>query len=153
MTRSEFLGKLKEALENELSGYLVQDNINYYNNYIMDEVKKGRNEEEVVAELGDPWVIAKTVIGSSEAQGNCKGNNTYEPKQRKDPRQEQESTGNLKLFGLNSWWKKLLLVLGIIGVFAIIIAVIGGIFSLVMPLLVPILVIVCVFRLIGRTRR
>ena len=70
MTRSEFLNKLKEALANDLSGPVIQENVNYYSGYIADEVRKGRSEEEVVAELGDPWAIARTIIESLEIQGN-----------------------------------------------------------------------------------
>ena len=40
MTRSEFLNKLKEALANDLSGPVIQENVNYYSGYIADEVRK-----------------------------------------------------------------------------------------------------------------
>ena len=70
MTKSEFLEKLRHALANDLSGPIVQDNVRYYDSYISDEVRKGRREEDVIAELGDPWAIAKTIIESVEIQGN-----------------------------------------------------------------------------------
>ena len=44
MTKREFLDKLKKALANDLSGSVVQDNVNYYNEYITEEVRKGRTE-------------------------------------------------------------------------------------------------------------
>lgn len=153
MTQNEFLQKLRETLENELKGNVVQDNINYYSNYILEEKKKGRDEAEVVAELGDPWAIAKTIIDSVETQNHTQDSNAYEPKQRQTSGQEKNASQSVQVFGLNAWWKKLLLILGIIGVFAIIIAVIGGIFSLIAPFIVPLLIIVFVFRLIGRNRR
>ena len=40
MTRSEFLNKLKEALANDLSGPVIQENVDYYSGYIADEVRK-----------------------------------------------------------------------------------------------------------------
>lgn len=40
----------------------------YYDNYIQEEVRKGRTEADVIAELGDPWVIARTIIDSVENQ-------------------------------------------------------------------------------------
>ena len=46
----------------------MQENVNYYDGYISDEVSKGKTEEEVTAELGDPWVIAQTVIDAEEAK-------------------------------------------------------------------------------------
>ena len=128
MTRSEFLNKLKEALANDLSGPVIQENVNYYSGYIADEVRKGRSEEEVVAELGDPWAIARTIIESLEIQGNTQEDYGYEPNRQNYDQRQQSGTGQVHIFGLDTWWKKLLLVLGIVGVFMLVIAVIGGIF-------------------------
>ena len=61
MTRIEFLQQLRQALENDLSGSVVQENVDYYNQYISDEVRKGKSEEEVLRMLGDPWILARTV--------------------------------------------------------------------------------------------
>ena len=65
MTRIEFLQQLRQALENDLSGSVVQENVDYYNQYISDEVRKGKSEEEVLRMLGDPWILARTVIAVS----------------------------------------------------------------------------------------
>ena len=54
MTKREFLDKLKKALANDLSGNVIRDNVDYYNDYITEEVRKGRKESEVIEELGDP---------------------------------------------------------------------------------------------------
>ena len=62
MTKYEFLEKMRHALANDLSGPIIQENINYYDGYISDEVRKGRQEEAVIDELGDPWAIARTII-------------------------------------------------------------------------------------------
>jgi len=152
MTRSEFLNKLKEALANDLSGPVIQENVNYYSGYIADEVRKGRSEEEVVAELGDPWAIARTIIESLEIQGNTQEDYGYEPKRQNYDQRQQSGTGQVHIFGLDTWWKKLLLVLGIVGVFMLVIAVIGGIFSLLAPILVPLILMIIVFRIIGSRR-
>ena len=152
MTRSEFLNKLKEALANDLSGPVIQENVNYYSGYIADEVRKGRSEEEVVAELGDPWAIARTIIESLEIQGNTQEDYGYEPNRQNYDQRQQSGTGHVHIFGLDTWWKKLLLVLGIVGVFMLVIAVIGGIFSLLAPILVPLILMIIVFRIIGSRR-
>ena len=152
MTRNEFLNKLKEALANDLSGPVIQENVNYYSGYIADEVRKGRSEEEVVAELGDPWAIARTIIESLEIQGNTQEDYGYEPKRQNYDHRQQSGTGQVHIFGLDTWWKKLLLVLGIVGVFMLVIAVIGGIFSLLAPILVPLILVIIVFRIIGSRR-
>ena len=152
MTRSEFLNKIQEALANDLSGPVIQENVNYYSGYIADEVRKGRSEEEVVAELGDPWAIARTIIESLEIQGNTQEDYGYEPNRQNYDQRQQSGTGQVHIFGLDTWWKKLLLVLGIVGVFMLVIAVIGGIFSLLAPILVPLILMIIVFRIIGSRR-
>ena len=65
MNRSEFLNKLREALENDLNAQAVQENIEYYDSYIRSEIKNGRTEQEILDMLGDPWVIARTIIINS----------------------------------------------------------------------------------------
>ena len=61
MNRSEFIRELREALKSNISEADVQENVRYYTGYIEEEVKKGRSEKEVIDELGDPWLIAKTI--------------------------------------------------------------------------------------------
>ena len=74
MTKMEFLEGLRKALGNDLDRATVQENVNYYDGYISDEVSKGKTEEEVTAELGDPWVIAQTVIDAEEAKRSTSSN-------------------------------------------------------------------------------
>ncbi|MCF2555866.1 DUF1700 domain-containing protein [Faecalicatena contorta] len=153
MTKSEFLEKLRAALANDLSGSVIQENVNYYSSYISDEVRKGRNEAEVIAELGDPWVIAQTIIDSSSINGNAGTYDSYSYEPEKNTQNSRQSGGpRVYSFGLNTWWQKLLLVLGIVGVVMIVIAVVSGIVSLFAPLILPVLIIVVVFRLLNRRR-
>ena len=65
MSKNEFLEKLREALANDLDAAAVQDQVNYYSQYIDGETGTGMPEEAVTAELGDPWAIARTIIDSS----------------------------------------------------------------------------------------
>lgn len=70
MDRNEFLKKLKEALSEYVDKNIVVEQLDYYDKYISDEVAKGRSEKDVIAELGDPRLLAKTiktVSGSSNA--------------------------------------------------------------------------------------
>ena len=85
MTKREFLDKLKKALVNDLSGSVIQENVNYYNDYITEEVRKGRRESDVIEELGDPWAIAKNIITSEEMKGNTQESyDSYEPGRRRE---------------------------------------------------------------------
>ncbi len=153
MTKHEFLDKMRHALANDLSGPVIQENISYYDGYISDEVRKGRSEEAVTEELGDPWAIAKTIIESVGGLGNAEGEYTYEPRRSDYGQERQDVRRQIHVFGLDSWWKKLILILGIVGVVMLAVAVIGGIFSLLAPLVVPILIVMLLLRIIGGGRR
>ncbi len=62
MNESEFLSKLEEALRNDLHGDIIREQLIYYRGYIDTEKASGRDEREVIEELGDPWVIARNII-------------------------------------------------------------------------------------------
>lgn len=153
MTKREFLEKLRLALGNDLSGSIIQENVAYYDTYISEETKSGRPEEDVIAELGDPWVIAQTIIDSAENQRGNIGLDSYAYEtERQSYTDARSESGHVYTFGLDSWWKKLLLVLGIIGIVLVVVSVISGIISLLAPVLVPLIVIMIIVRLIGRRR-
>ena len=65
MEKQEFLDKLRLALNGRVETGTVSDTIAYYEEYINTEVRKGRSEEEVMASLGDPRLIARTIIETS----------------------------------------------------------------------------------------
>ena len=54
MNKQEFVDRLRMALNGRVSPGLVMDNVNYYQDYINTEIRKGRTEEEVLESLGDP---------------------------------------------------------------------------------------------------
>lgn len=153
MTKKEFLEGLKSALGNNLSGPVIQENVDYYNSYISEEIKRGRSEEEVTAELGDPWVIARTIADSVEGQDNIgyqEGNS--ETSRSSYGGQRSEDGGSFVLKPVSKW-KVFLVVLGIIGIFMVIAAVVGGIISLLAPILVPVIIVVIVIRALGNRRK
>ena len=158
MTKYEFISKLKAALENDLSGNSVQEHVNYYNDYISNEVRNGRSESDVIAELGDPWAIAKNIIASEDT-----GSNTYDEYSYTSTEEEVSNRGGygnsydrtsggpkVHVFGLDKWWKKLLLVLGIIGVVMIVFSIVTGLISLLAPFILPILIISFIFKLLKK---
>ena len=67
MSRQDFLQDMKEALEGEVSPSAVQDNLRYYENYFREQNAAGRSDEEILAELGDARLIARTILESVEA--------------------------------------------------------------------------------------
>ena len=157
MTRIEFLQQLRQALENDLSGSVVQENVDYYNQYISDEVRKGKSEEEVLQMLGDPWILARTVIdavdGTDRSTVYEAGGSTYDDFEK--GRSTQQESGGQKMhgFGFDTWWKKLLAVLAVIMVIVVIFSIVTGLVRLLAPILIPIIVILIIIQLISGRRR
>lgn len=145
MTKIEFLDGLRVALSSDMSSQELQDNLNYYSQYIDDEMRKGRTEQAVLDELGDPWMIARTII---DAKGGTTANEAvYEADNREYSRKGTEQRkANVML--LNTWWKKLLLIICIVGIIMLLFAIITGIVSLIAPIVIPVLVIVMLVKLI-----
>ncbi|MFR5602336.1 MAG: DUF1700 domain-containing protein, partial [Lachnospiraceae bacterium] len=70
MNKEEFLRKLTASLNGQVSQQVIQENIRYYDQYISDEVRKGNSEETVIADIGDPRLIAKTIVDAAESAGS-----------------------------------------------------------------------------------
>ena len=66
MDKKEFLEKLAMALAGQVYGRVIEENIAYYDQYISDEMRRGKTVSQVLEELGDPRLIARSII---EANG------------------------------------------------------------------------------------
>lgn len=64
MDRGEFLSLLRESLEGFIPREEVEKNIGFYRNYFEESAK---SDGEVIEELGDPRLIAKTIIDAYKA--------------------------------------------------------------------------------------
>ena len=61
MNKQEFIEQLRRNLASINDYVFVNDTIAYYENYIESEVRMGKSEEEVMQQLGDPRLIAKSI--------------------------------------------------------------------------------------------
>lgn len=64
MDRGEFLSTLRESLEGCIPMDEVEKNISFYRNYFEES---DRSDREVIEELGDPRLIARTIIDAYKA--------------------------------------------------------------------------------------
>lgn len=142
MTKVEFLEHLRKELTGNIDQRAVQDNIDYYDRYISDEVRCGKGEEEVLQMLGDPWVIAQTII---EASDSTSMGDMYEETTRSYSYGEYSHN---KKKEKNSWWKQLLFVLFIIMLIMCVLAIITGLIRLVAPILFPVAIVMLVIRFV-----
>lgn len=65
MSRTEFLQGLKSELEGRVPYSIIQENLRYYDTYIMEETAKGQTEDEVIESLGGPRLIARTIVDAA----------------------------------------------------------------------------------------
>ena len=68
MSENEFLTELENALSGSVSPSLINENLRYYEEYIETEKLKGRSVYEVMDELGDPRLIARTIIDTADSR-------------------------------------------------------------------------------------
>lgn len=61
MNKQEFIEGLRRSLSSLNDYTFVNDTISYYENYIESQIRMGKTEEEVMAQLGDPRLIAKSI--------------------------------------------------------------------------------------------
>lgn len=70
MNRETFIDTFRRALYGKIDDYTLADHVRYYENYIAQEVASGRSEQEVLDELGDPRLIAKTILETADVKSS-----------------------------------------------------------------------------------
>ena len=70
MNKKEFLQALRGELINSVSGQIIEEQLRFYSEYIDTEMDRGRGEEEVVAELSAPNLLARSIIEAADAGGD-----------------------------------------------------------------------------------
>lgn len=72
MNRKTFLESLEKALYGRISESDRTEHMKYYENYIAQEISAGRSEQEILEELGDPRLIARTIVQTSDSKTSYK---------------------------------------------------------------------------------
>ena len=150
MSKAQFLELLSQKLSEELSREDVMSQLKYYEEYIYGEMKKGRSEEEVMMELGDPYMIARTILDTST--GAVYEDVVYEDavsvdtegNQSKEPKRRSIVMGN---------WGCLLTVLVLILIGIALISVIGSVVVALLPVIIPVAAVLLVIALVNGFRK
>lgn len=141
MRKAEFLAELQEALQGEVSAAVIQENLDYYNQYISQEAAAGRSEEEIIGEIGGPRLIARTIIDSSEAAGDMPEAETSSGSYGSGYGGQKADSPKFHYMNLNKWYWKLLLFAVVVLVMLTIFTVLGGIFAILIRFAGPLIVI------------
>ena len=66
MDKNEFLDILRSQLSGQMPEGQINTHIQYYRNYIEERTQSGNSESEVMRELGDPRLIARTLLDTGD---------------------------------------------------------------------------------------
>lgn len=129
MTKHEFIKELKEALTGNVPARVVAENVDFYQNYIEGELRKGRSEADIMEELGSPRLIATTIIDTTVPEPEGYATFAEEP-------EEEKASPNFKIFHMSGWWLLLIPILILVLVVMLITHVIAALPSFVLWILV-----------------
>lgn len=146
MDRAEFIDKLQRALAGGLNSGQVAENVSYYQEYIDSEIRKGRSEADVMAQLGDPRLLAKSIIEANKRAGASYGSNReYDEEMTEDVRDTRRSraTSEGRIIMLPGWLVMLIVTVIVI----LIIGVVTSLLAFLAPVILVGLVILLVVKL------
>lgn len=164
MTKTEFLDTLANSLNHELPSDKVNENINYYDDYINQSMAKGKSLDDIFNELGEPRLIAKTIIdtyklskgyqykqetNSMDYEDDSRYENTYSNTNSNDNKYKGNDW-NIK-FGFGApipWYQKLLGILLLILVIFVVITLGSIAINLFFSIGIPILFVYVLYRII-----
>ncbi len=139
MTRFEFTAQLRKALSGRINHAAVNENVTYYENYIDTEIRKGRREQEVLEELGDPRLIAKTIIDTAKEEDWATSETA-----------EEEKKGNFftgKSIRLPVWIFVIVLLL----LAVLILHIVGAVLAFLLPIAIPVALVWLLIRFFRRS--
>lgn len=148
MTRSEFMDSLHRALAGNLTSSTVNENMRYYEEYFDTQLRSGKSEAEITAGLGEPRLLAKTIIQASKYQarnyGSQEYDEVYEDGSGGDGRERKRGSGMPKVYRMPGW---LIFVLAMLLLLAII-SLVSSVISMFLPVLVPLICVALIVRML-----
>ena len=145
MTKKQFMEELRSSLEGRVSPMVMQQNVNYYENYINEQIRNGKNEQDILDELGNPRLIARSIIDATDEEDDHVQTEYYEEEHEENP--EDMFDTNTHIFTMNSTKFKLGCLLSVI-IFIFIIYLLFHVLNAVMIVLGPVIMIGLIVALI-----
>ena len=137
LNRTEFINILRRCLTNQLSPEEVNEHVAYYEEYIDMQIKKGMSEEEVLGRLGDPRLLAKSILTANGANGSSDVTKA----------QKESSAGNAKVVRIPMWLVAIVAIL----LLGIVLVCIMAVTVFALKIAIPVLLIFLLVRIIVRT--
>ena len=146
MDKREFIDRLQRALAGGLNSSQVAENVRYYEEYIDSEIRKGKSEADVMDQLGDPRLLAKSIIEANKRAGASYGSNReYDEEVSEDiggDGQERNSAEN-RVVMLPGWLILLIVTVAVV----VIIGIVTSLLAFFAPVIIVILIILLVIKI------
>lgn len=126
MDRESYLRELRLALQGQISQENVNEHLRYYENYIIEESRKDRTEAQVIEDLGNPRLIAKTIIDTTDK--------IYTEQNSQEGREEKSSKFKLFQYGKG---------IALLVVLVLMLLLIAHVAIALIPIFLPVLLITC----------
>lgn len=145
MRQEEFLQSFQEALAGKVSDTIIQENVNYYRNYISNEMRSGKAEDAILRSLGDPRLLAKTI---EESHKFANGDESYTSDNdgwsfqgnRAGQKKQNQNTDVKKMFKIQGWLALAIVVVVLIAVVSLVFSVLSFFAPVILVALVGLLV-------------
>ena len=145
MTKHEFLSELRTALEGNIPSQEVEENIRYYDSYFSESSK---TEREVCEELGDPRLIARSLIDSFTASKGPMAD-YYKEQARSEYSRESRTQSSRQSSGMEEkWYDKLFRYIMFVAIAIIVGSVLIFLVKVAVTVVIPVIVIVLVVKLL-----
>lgn len=154
MSKKEFLDTLRSQLEGELSQDEINGHIRYYRDYIEQQKRSGKSEQQILDELGSPVFIAKTLLDTSAHtyEGGGYEDKGYES-QEDDFGREEEYEGKVHTFHINPLVARWLIPIIAVIVLVLGFALFGTALAFVIRYFVPILAVLLVIYIFKKNKK
>lgn len=144
MSKQEFIDKLRMALSGKVSARLVEENVSYYEEYINTQMRQGDSEESVMESLGDPRLIARSIITANTGDATeDAGYRAYGESVEDGYYAQKRPENSLKVMKIPGWVAILIVIL----VLCVIISIVGSIVSALLPIVLPVILVFFLIKL------
>ena len=152
MDKEEFIMKLQHALAGGISGSQTAEHVRYYREYIDSEIHKGRTEEEILEQLGDPRLLARSIVDANRRSGAAySAAQEYDDEVGANAREGSTRGENTRVrrVALPGW----LVMLTIVVITMLVIGVVSSLLYLFAPVIMAVLIVLLIVKVIQGSGR
>ena len=149
MVKKEFLDILRESLAGNIPVSEIEENIRYYKDYIENGAE---SEEEALKQLGDPHLIARTIIDSFKASKGPmadfyteQARNEYSSSVFDDDADSSEGSDNIEYKYKAEFGHKII----IIGIISLVLFIGGLAIAIILRIILPVVLVLVIIKFIA----